>query len=211
MSRAEAERILGRALWHVGSDANCTYEAYEYLAEQPPRPVKGATLAVLDYFSLGSFEYILHDEADFAPHKQVVIGYDSRGVVVLKVGPWLVDAAPACRRMRSLLPADAGLPAAAHVVDESGAQPLPARLKVDSEFSAVRLDDQPFSKREAPLVPGHHSLTYRARGYDGSAIDLEALPAHTYALKFYKESKGIYFIWLEDAATHEALQCYRSP
>ena len=214
MPRAGAEKVLGKPLWHVGADADLTYEVYEIRAAQPAKPATGAVIAGLDYFSVGSFEYILRDEGAYAPHKQVVIGYDRQGVVALKSGPWEANASPACRRVRSLLPTDLGLPAAPRADDLVGNGESPtsaASLKIDSGFEVVLLDNLSLAGRTVSLEPGRHTLAYRTHDYESPAIDLAARPGHTYLLRNYKRGKGEHYLWLEDAETHETFQCHDPP
>ncbi len=222
--REVVETILGKRLWRLGSAEGRTYDIYQYRASRSSRPVLAGGVLLADYLTLGLFEAMAweacRDKEEVEDVKQIGVGYDERDHAVFVSQPWVVHGGGPCRPMRSLVPADAGLPvnakpAPAGDLDRRPSQP--ARLELDKKVN-VTVDGRDVHDRAVELAPGRHSLSYDAVlkdyiPYEGTFADLELLPGRLYRLKTERVSCGqlIDIFWVEDADSGEVLVCSQPP
>lgn len=214
--RSQVERILGERRWRLGlaDEFLLTYDVYQFDVDRPARPFVGAIVLGLDVISLGMLEFNVADVRKFTPVKQVVIVYDGQDRVRFVSQPWLVKEGGPCRNMRSLLPADAGVP--------STLRPYPMAHPVGSASKVAILEFPPFMglfnhtvtidghKIEGNVVelsPGRHSVSY---GYS-LLVDVELLPGRLYRMKSkrfypgYRAREDV--VWIEDVDSGETLYC----
>jgi hypothetical protein len=171
----------------------------------------------LDVLSLGIMEYNMIDVMKADPVKQVAIAYDEQDRVRFVSQPWPVIRTGPCRRMRSLVPANFGIPSTvrpspmAHPV--SSASDI-AILELDSQIHAIdgrKLEGRVIWKSVVvELPPGHHTVNY------SSAVlaDVELLPGRLYRVKRERSYPGyqtrVDFVWIEDVDSGEILHCDKS-
>jgi len=193
--------------------------------DRPAQPVLGTAGLFLDYITLGMLEANLVDVKQFEPVKQLTIAYDEQDRVRVVSQPWLVTTVGPCRRMRSILPADSGVPLATRplsVTDQSGFQSQVASLEVDRQIN-VAIDGRQVDGRFVELSPGRHTLSYNAElggsvmygasllSYKNIFADFELLSGRTYRLKRERFYPGIGnrvdIFWIEDTDSGETLKC----
>lgn len=224
-TRNQVEHILGYRLWRPGSADGLTCDIYEHEVEKPAHPIVGAVVLFFDVFMAGAPEILLHDAQRFADVKQVAVVYDEQDHVQFVSKPWPVDGTVSqCRRMRSVLPKNSGVPPAARPSPTDrpgGAASEVAVLELECG-SCATIDGH---KAEGPVVelsPGRHTVTYQTtlgvsitmgefeHSYHFSA-DVELLPGRLYRLKherFYGwPSKYADLFWIEDVNSGETLYC----
>lgn len=222
--REAVERILGGRLWRLGSAEGRTYDVYQYKASRSSRPVLATALFIGDYFTLGLFEALTwdacRDKEKVEDVKQIGVGYDERDHAVFVSQPWVVHGGGPCRPMRSLVPADSGLPVNAKLApagDPYRRLSQPATLELDEKVN-VTVDGRDVHGKAVELAPGRHSLSYDAVlkdyiPYEGTFADLEFLPGRLYRLKKERVNCGqlIDIFWVEDADSGEVLVCSQPP
>jgi len=223
--RSHVERMLGERLWRLGLADGLTYDIYQYKATQPARPVLGTVALGLDVLSLGIMEFNLRDAMKARPVSQVAVAYDEQDRVRFVSQPWDVAAVGPCRRMRSLVPADSGVPSTIHPC------PMAHRVSSASEVAILELDRQlhvMIDGREieghvVELPPGRHAVDYSAilggshlygavlLPYDETFGYVEVLPGRLYRVKRerfypgYRERADVF--WIEDVDSGETLKC----
>ena len=206
--RSQAEKTLGERLWRAGLANGVTYDIYEYEAAQPARPFWGMGMGVAEALTFGSAEMELHNRRKmFCPFKQVAIAYDAQDRVLFVSRPWSVVAPPPCRRMRSLLPADSGVPSTARpslAADRPDSASKVAILKLGRAGTNVTIDSFEPEGRLVELTPGLHKVNY---------ADVEILPGREYILQheeFFIEAGDRTYervFWIEDIDSGETLYC----
>jgi hypothetical protein len=215
--RHRVERTLGGRLWRAGSADELTYDIYQFKAHRPARPLLGAFLVALDYGTAGIAELYIHNDSerdDAAPVRQVAVAFDETDRVRFVSQPWYVTGYGPCRRMRSVLPADSGVPPSTHPAPISGRAISAfdvAHLEIDWGMSA-NIDGRKPERRTLDLPPGTHAVT-SSEGPNTIASDIEFLPGRRYRLKYehmltqlLKELETD-FLWIEDADSGEVLRC----
>jgi hypothetical protein len=224
--RSQAERMLGKRLWRPGSAEGLTYDVYQYEAGRPAEPLWGTAVLILDVYTLGMAELPAADARKFAPVKQVAVAYDEQDRVRLVSQPWQVPGGTfePCRRMRSVLPADSGVPSTAHPSPTDrppGVALEVAILELDSPIHAT-IDGRKVEGSVVELPPGRHTVDYQA-SLGGSVMygatvlsrygsaEVELLPGRLYRLKhkrFYGwPRKRADIFWIEDVDSGETLHC----
>jgi hypothetical protein len=223
--RSLAEALLGTRLWEAGSAGGLTYDIYQYKAAQPIRPITGALFLGLDYVTAGLLEFDVRDTARNAPAKQVAIGYDDQNRVRFMSQPWSLSGGTigACRRMRSLIPADAGVPPDAHPTATSGTPSADATLELEKGIF-TKIDGQQVSGGTTSMSPGPHSVNYsnvpgggvmvsglRIIHFDATFENVTFLAGRHYRLKSTRLYVGFEstedLFWIEDSDSDEVLAC----
>ena len=210
--RSDAEKVLGKRLWHVGVADGLTYDIYQFESEQPTRPMIGVGVLFADIITLGELELSVHPQ-DLTPAKQVAVAYDVQGRVDFVSKPWPVEAVGPCRRQRSLLPADSGVPATVRpgsISGSSGSRENVSKLDVDvwgipRWMMVVSIDGNEFKGNVIELPPGHHEIIYHGR-----PATVELLPGRRYRLgreHFFGYKKANSFYFIEDVDSREILHC----
>lgn len=211
-NRSEVEKNLGERLWHVGVAEELTYDVYQFESEQPAKPISGVLILAFDFFLLGGPELGYHPR-DLNPAKQVAVAYDSLDQVVFVSKPWSVEFVRGpCRRKRSLLPADSGVPATARpkvVIELAGSTPSTARMEMDFwdpwGVAIIRVDDYEYNKKSIELSPGSHKVEIY-----GPGETIELLSGRIYRIKnesFVGYERSHPFRFIEDVESREVLQC----
>ena len=222
--REVVETILGKRLWRLGSAEGRTYDIYQYRASRSSRPVLAGGVLLADYLTLGLFEAMAweacRDKEEVEDVKQIGVGYDERDHVVFVSQPWVVHGGGPCRSMRSLVPADSGLPVNATPApagDPDRRLLQPARMELDEKVN-VTVDGRDIHGKAVELSPGCHSVIYDAVlsgdiPYEGTFADLELVAGRLYRLKKKRVSCGqlIDIFWVEDADSGEVLVCSHPP
>lgn len=234
--RSDAERIVGRPLWRVGTEHDITYDIYQYEAAYPGMHDVGshyaagwATVAYLMFAPV--FELWLHVERTHLNRsKQVAIGYDTDNTVRFVSMPWEIprETIGAARKMRSLIPPDAGVPLSARPAPlgrAAGVAPEDATLDVRVPRRIIVLINGEAAKgRRLILPPGRHSMEVRpprrrviadavTLGEVSELREIEFMPGRQYTLRYRKFNLGFMYVgevlWIEDAASGEAIDAVR--
>lgn len=221
--RTKAEKVIGKPLWHAGIADGLTYEIYQYTAERPAEPWI-APLVLLYYpMTLGMLELLAIDAKEFDQVKQIAVAYDAEGFVRVVSEPWLVSDLGACRRMRSLIPSDSGIPVAAKPSPQ-GDQIVPASTRASLHMvkpSYATLDGHGVDGPVVSLAAGHHTLRYavcdstkgwgplsRMKGPCREIVwDFELLPGRVYRLNREDYWPPATVAWIEDIDSGETIQC----
>ena len=214
--RIDAEKILGKRLWHVGVADGLNYDIYQFEAEQNADPMLGAIILGLDFISLGSFELELNDPLNFMRVKQVALAYDDQDRVAYVSNPWLLDKEVGpCRRQRYLLQL-AGVTTKPRPEPLTGlalSSPSNAKLDMDipwNEKIVASVDGHELEDSSVELPSGHHEVKV---DYDGGRTDtatVELLPGRFYRLKLkkiYGYARMHPFYLIEDVNSGEVLHC----
>jgi hypothetical protein len=207
--RSQVEKTLGERLWRAGSADGLTYEIYQYEEARPAHPILGTIGLGLDVLSFGVLEAEAGDARQlFAPVKQVAVTYDDQDRVVSLSRPWSVDAVGPCRRMRSLLPADSGVPPTAQPApraDRTASASRVATLKfawLDRGF-VMSIDGRKPEARVLELAAGLHKVNDAA---------VELLPGRLYRMKsdlfIPQPGESVTIVWIEDTESGETLHCW---
>ena len=223
--RSRVESMLGKRLWRPGLADGLTYDIYQFEAGRPARPLFGAMGLGLDVLSMGIMEFNTKDLRKFAPAKQVAVAYDEQDRVRFVSPPWLVKTDGPCKRLRSHLPADSGVPSTARPspgVHLDGSASEVATLELDSQIQ-VTIDGRKIEGRVVELPPGRHTVDYSAAlggsilygaillSYDDILADVELVPGRRYRLKRdrlypgYQQRADVF--WIEDVESGETLHC----
>jgi len=223
--RSKVERLLGERLWRAGSSDGVIYDIYEYKMAQPAHPLLGSVWLSMDVLSLGTMTSARGISQYSWPVKQVAVAYDARDQVLFVSRPWSVNAAasgdyslgtsayslkdivpPPCRRMRSLLPADSGVPSNSRpsLLALAGSSSEVSTLKLDWLLGIkVTIDGRELEGRVIELPPGGHTV---------NDAEVEFLPGRKYGLKFESFGVGISaweeVNWIEDVDSAETLFCF---
>lgn len=222
--RTKAEEVLGKPLWHVGVADGLTYEIYQYTADRPAQPEIAPLVLLLYPLTLGTLELLAVDAKEFDPVKQIGVAYDAENRVRFVSEPWIVSDLGACRRMRSLIPVDSGIPFAAEPLlrhdQVGGSTSTPVRLHLINPGYAT-LDGRGTDGPVVGVAPGRHTLRYavcdstkgwgplsRMKGPCREVVfDFELLPGRTYHLKRENYWPPATVAWLEDIDSGEVIQC----
>lgn len=224
--RSQVERIFDKRLWRPGSAEGLTYDVYQYEASRPPEPLWGIFVLGLSVYTLGMLELLQVGAGDeTASVKQVVVAYDEQGRVRFVSEPWAVPEGKfgPCRRMRSVLPADSGVPSSAHPSPADGPTGVAletAILELDGRIEAT-VDGRKVEGQTVELPPGRHRVDYQASlggsvmsgpmfsSYDASA-EVDLLPGRVYRMdtkRFYGASSRADLFWIEDVESGETVYC----
>jgi len=210
--RSDAEKMLGERLWHVGVADGLTYNIYQFESDQPPRPMLAVGAIVMDIITVGLFELSVQPR-NLTEAKQVAVAYDRKERVVFVSKPWPIMSVGPCRRQRSLIPADSGVPVTARpepVVGLARSTPSTAKLGLMKHLFGwypVSVDGREFKGNVIELPSGNHEISSR---YWGSFATVELLPGRVYQLKtenYYGYKKSKWFFFIEDVISSEVLQC----
>jgi hypothetical protein len=183
--RSQVEKILGERLWRAGSADGVTYDIYQYEAARPADPGHGAAQLLQGILTFGATAAQRADaKAISAPFKQLAVAYDARDRVRFVSQPWSVNSPKPCRGMRSLLPADSGVP--------SNARPSPLADRTSSASESATLtwswgnrgfvkgiDGHKPEERVVELRPGLHKVQLAAY-LNEENVDVELLPSRRY-------------------------------
>jgi hypothetical protein len=214
--RSQVEKTLGERLWRAGSADGVTYDIYQYEAARPADPGHGAAHILGDILTLGATAAQRADaKALSAPFKQVAVAYDERDRVRFVSRPWSVGSPEPCRRMRSLLPVDSGVP--------SNARPSPLAERTGSASGSTTLtwswgnrglvkaiDGHKPEERVVELRPGLHKVELAAY-LNKEVVDVELLPGRRYRVNAESfipgGGTGLDVTWIEDVESEEVLAC----
>jgi hypothetical protein len=206
--RSQVERALGDRLWRAGLAEGLIYDIYEYKEARPASPALGAVWLGVDVLMFGLLTEARGIDELSWPVKQVAVAYDAQDRVVFVSHPWSVHAGPPCRRMRSVLAADSGVPSTARpapMADRPAAGSEVAVLKLDWLETPVRIDGRQSERRVIELPPGPHNV---------SDAEVDFLPGRVYRLKREKWTVGTSewetIRWIEDVDSGETLHCFPS-
>lgn len=223
--RAHVERMLGERLWRLGLADGLTYDIYQYKASQPTRPGWGAVALGLDVLSLGIMEFNVRDAMKARPVKQVAVAYDEQDRVRFMSQPWGVAVVGPCRRMRSLVPADSGVPSTVRpspIAHPVGSASEVAILELDRQVH-VMVDGREIEGHVVELPPGGHDVDYSAvlggshlygavlLPYNETFGYVELLPGRRYRVERerfypgYRQRADVF--WIEDVGSGETLKC----
>jgi hypothetical protein len=220
--RTKAEEVLGKPLWHAGLADGLAYEIYQYPVARPGKPGIAPFVLLFYPFGLGLLE-LTHDTTEFEQVKQIGVAYDAENRVRHVSEPWIVSDLGACRRMRSLIPVDSGIPVAAKPLlrnDQIGATSTRVRLHLINPSYAT-LDGRGADGPVVDVAPGRHTLRYAVcHGFKGLGplsskkgpctevvFDFELLPGRTYHLNRKDYYPPASVSWLEDIESGEVIQC----
>jgi len=216
--RSHVESALGERLWRVGSADGVTYDIYQYEADRPAQPLRGAGFFVAEAITFGTEELELGLFRESWPIKQVAVGYDAQDRVRFVSSPWSVNAAPPCRRMRSLLPSNSGIPSTAHpspMADPGAPASELAIVRIGWGYRGIGLtvDGHKADKRVFELSPGHHKVNAEPTSilHTGSDADVELFAGRFYSLKsdsYMTPSEFVDFYWIEDVDSGETIHCF---
>jgi hypothetical protein len=214
LQRTDVEKILGERLWYVGVAGGLNYDIYQFKNEQPAMPMTSIALFGLDFISLGTSELWLNDESGMEHFKQVAVAYDDHDRVVFVTKPWSISEVWPCRRQRSLIPEDSGVPATARpepVIGIAGDTLRYAKLEDEAEvvdYVDVHMPEENVVEKNVFVIPPGRREVH----YSGSSVTVELLPGRIYRLKharFHKRmAKGYNSVyWIEDVDSRETLSC----
>lgn len=218
--RTKAEEVLGKPLWHVGVADGLTYEIYQYAAARPAQPEMAPLILLLYPLTMGALELVFHDAKEFDPVKQIGVAYDAENHVHFVSEPWIVSDLGACRRMRSLIPVDSGIPVAAKPLLQHEQILTPVRLHLINP-GYVTLDRRGTDGPVINVAPGRHTLRYAVcnsmKGWGPLSsmkgpcrevvFEFDLLPGRTYHLKREDYWGPATVAWLEDIDSGEVIQC----
>ena len=220
--RSKVEQIREDTLWRADSAEGLVYNIYQFDRGQSPAPHWGAFMLLVDMYTFGLSELQqagAHEQ--FGRVKQVAVTYDEEGRVQSVSAPWEVPEGVfgPCRRMRSLIPKDAGVPPSARPPLPDGATEATI-LEIDGRVEAT-VDGRKVEGRSVTLPPGHHRVDYEAT-VGGSAMlgpmstthrgsaEVELLPGRRYRLdttRFRGWGARADLFWIEDVDSGETVFC----
>lgn len=210
--RSQIEAVLGSRAWSAGEVGGLTYDIYQFKSQQPMRPISGTFLLGLDFFTAGLTEFDLADVKNFAPVKQLAVTYDVQDRVRHISAPWRVETAEPSRRLRSLVPPDAGIPANAYpppLTAGTGNNPAPATLHfpvLAGLFVShpIQVDGHNIKGHTATMTAGWHTIDYNAL-----STRVELHPGRDYRLieeRYYPAmDTAVTIVWIEDVNSRETL------
>lgn len=212
-NRSKAEWILGKPLWRVGVADGLTYDIYQYPVARSAQPVLGAAGLVIDAFSLGMLG-LTSDPEEFEPVKQIGVAFDGEDRVRFVSMPWMVSYPGACKRMRSNLPLNSGIPTTVKPIPRANtinSSSTLATLELVSPTHA-KLDGRGVDGPVIEISAGRHTLSYyefgNKSGFDFTVVlDVEFLPGRIYRLDSKTFSSYTHVAWVEDVDSGEVLQC----
>jgi hypothetical protein len=211
VARSDVDKILGERLWHVGVAEGLIYDIYQFESEQDAQPILGVVGIGLDIFSFGALDF-QHHPRDITPAKQVAVAYDVQGRVTFVSKAWIVTTVGPCRRQRSRLLADSGIPVDARPEPMPGlssdSAALTSQLGIYFWISSetITVDGHEYKESVVSLPPGRHEVTY----YSGAVADVELFPGRFYRLNsenFAGFARARRFYFIEDVDSREVLHC----
>ena len=208
--RSQAEEVLGERLWRLGLDGGLTYDIYQYKATREAQPISGAFVLAVDSFALGLTEMQYWEQRKFFLVKQVCVAYDDRDFIRFVSQSWPVpdDTLGPCRRKRTLLPINSGIPLDARPssagTNQSDSASNLAIVEVDLNVSGT-IDNLKIDKpRVFELPPGFHTF----KDDYGIGFSFELFSGRLYRLKDYKVNRLLHLLYVEDVNSGETIQCY---
>jgi hypothetical protein len=210
--RSQVEAVLGHRLWNAGVADGLTYDIYQFKAHQPMRPISGTFLLGLDFFTAGITEFNLADVKNFAPVKQLAVTYDTQDRVRHISAPWFVETAEPSRRLRSLVPPNAGIPTNAYpspLTTGTGTNPMTAIVNFPiftGLFNTLpaQLDGRKIQGHTATVTAGWHTIDYNTL-----SARVKLYPGRVYRLveeRYYPAmDTAVTIDWIEDVNSNETL------
>ncbi len=223
-SREDAESHLGGRLWSPGSADGLTYEVYQYDVERPSLPLMAFAALCIDVITLGFAEYGLAHAREFAPFKQVAVGYDGKDKVRFVSQPWTVadNKIGPGRRTRAALASGAALAARPEPGGDKSVRASHFAVLDLGSWGGVTIDGRKAGGRRVELLPGFHRIKAEQEIMVPGRLlpsfpdykvvaDVELIAGHAYRadLKLFRgwpHGKAHVF-WIEDLGTGEVLYC----